>query len=311
MERKRNNKYHEQREAMNKWANSGEVSNALTTADAGGIHIPESVEGEVYEIAKGYGPALRVFDVITTDKAGPIGAPYIDDQDNEAEQRASEADASPVVEPTLGGLTLDDHQFKSGSVIASQKLVRSAGYDFAEKIGNALVKRLALKITSQSMIGAGGANAINGLVNAAAAGLNSTGTGTFNFNNMHDLIDAVDYRVEDDEDGAFFVSREFRRQCIGLKSSDAKWAESFYRVGKQWFFDGFPVHVFPSLPGVATGNVPCMFGDPMAYKLRVVGDPRIYRSLQPSTNDSIEFRAFWDADGDLADPNAIKKLTIA
>nr|MBX2850195.1 phage major capsid protein [Phycisphaeraceae bacterium] len=162
-----------------------------------------------------------------------------------------------------------------------------------------------------SMVGAGGANAMHGLANAAAVGVTSSSAGNFTFSDMYDLIDAVDFRVEDDEAGAFYVSRTFRRACLALKESDAKWSQSFYRVGKQWYFDGFPVHVFPALPGVATGQVPCMFGDPMAYKIRLVAEPRFYQSLQPNSADQIEFTAFWDADGGLADTNAIKKLTIA
>ncbi|MBX2852383.1 MAG: phage major capsid protein, partial [Phycisphaeraceae bacterium] len=298
MQRAKNTNYHAQRQAFNNWIKTGETSNVLVTGSSGGIHMPGSVEGEVYDIAKGYGPALRIFDVIINEKHGRVGSPVIDDADNEADQQTISTqtvpvldedgdpvldedsnpvtkevpvvDETPTVEPSLTGISLGNHPFRSGKLKASAKLVRSAGYDFADKIKNTLIQRLSRKITMQSMVGAGGANAMHGLANAAAAGVTSSSSGNFAFSDMYDLIDAVDFRVEDDEAAAFYVSRTFRRACLALKESDAKWSQSFYRVGKQWYFDGFPVHVFPALPGVATGQVPCMFGDPMAYKIRLV-----------------------------------------
>lgn len=271
--------------------------------------MPNSTHGEIYEIAKGFGPSLRIFDTTVTEDTRPVGSPYFDDGDNAGAQRADETTDSSTVEPALGSVTLRAYPFESGKVIASTKLVRSAGYDFAEKIERTLIRRLARKISGQCIVGTG-VNEINGLLAAATAGLTTAADGDFTFSEMIDLIDSVDYRVEDEADGAFCVSRDFLREAQKKRDAGSERAELLYRIDHQWYFDGYPLHVFPELGTVATGNVPCLFGDPMAYKVRLVGEPRFYRSIIPTTADTIEFFAFWDADGDLADVNAIKGLAI-
>lgn len=287
-----------------------EAQNALTTSDGGQVQIPDFPNQKVYVHLQGFGKLMPVVDVHTTDHDGDYKWPTWDDTGNSGRQRASETEDTNGVDPVRSGLVLKSYAYTADKIEVSVRDLRSTSYDVDKAVVNSLLTRLNRKINIDA-VGANGVSTINGIVNAAAAGVDSTGAGAFEFDDLYDLIDAIDPAYAEMPGSAFAMSRNMVTECLKKADTKNRYRALFYRGPNGYEFDGNPIVVLPQMAAVAVGNVPCVFGDLSAYKMRVVGAPRIYRSLQPNSKELIEFYGFWDADGDLVNADAVKKLTIS
>lgn len=304
--------YQEQREAFNRYLRTGEVQNALTTGDGGGVQVPEQSPGDVFEKMKGFSPLMQSVEVHKTSVGGTIPIPVIDDTANSGRQRDSETQNNNNVEPVVTGMALGSFPYSSDSIEISYTLLRDSSYDVEGKVRDMLLRRLSRKVSTDGLL-ADGISKAYGLVNAAEAGVESTGeVGVFDdFGDLIELIGTVDSAYADVDIARFAVSRDMFIKMLKLKQSQNKFHQTFFRDADGWKFEDYKVDVYEQMAGVGAGNVTALFGYFKAYQLRVVGNPRLRRSeANMAKNETIEVSAFWDADGDIADVNAVKKLTI-
>lgn len=304
--------YESRREAINAYYRTGEVANVLVTTDGGGVQVPEESHGAVFEKMKGFSSVLPLVTVTTTTNGGTIPIPVLDDTANSGRQRASEVEDTNEVDPDVTGFSLGAFPITSDRTKVSHVLLRDASYDVEGKVEEILLRRLARKVSSDAIL-ADGANKTNGLINAAGLNVDTTNAGTFDtFGDLIEMIGVVDSAYADVDDAQYAISRKLYVEMLKLKESQNKYHEVFEKRNGVWYFNDYAVRVFPQMSAsIAAGEVHAMFGWFKAYQLRLVANPRMRRSDKNMTvNETVEFAAFWEMDGDLADANALTKLTI-
>lgn len=300
------------RKAVNAYYRTGELSNTLTTASGSGVQVPEEATGSLFEKMKGYQPLLDMVEVHTTSTGGVIPIPILDDTANSGRQRTSETQDNSDLDPTITGLSLGAWPLTADRIKASYPLLRDGSYPVEAKIEEVLLRRLSRKLAGD-MVTADGSSKINGLI--AASGINvETGTAsTFDdFGDLIALMGAVDSAYADVDVAQYLISHKLFVTMLQLKESQNKYHEIFENRAGSWYFNDFKVRIAPQMATtLADDSVHALFGYFKAYQLRLVGAPRVRRSeAEMALNETVHFGAFWEADGDLADANAIANLSI-
>ncbi|MEM1355436.1 MAG: phage major capsid protein [Planctomycetota bacterium] len=304
--------YAERRQAINHYYRTGELQNALSTASGSGVQVPEESTGKLFEKMKGFQPLLDLVEVHPTSTGGTIPIPILDDTANSGRQRASELEAANDLDPTITGLSLGAWPLAADRIKVSYPLLRDGSYPVESKVEEVLLRRLSRKLAGD-MITADGSSKINGLI--SASGINVPTSAASNFNSFGDLIDlmgAVDSAYADVDVASYLISHKLFVTMLKLKESQNKYHEIFETRNGLWYFNDFRVRVAPQMAAtLADNSVHALFGYFKAYQLRLVGNPRVRRSETALADDeTIHFNAFWEADGDLADANAIANLSI-
>ena len=277
------------------------------TAAAGGNTVPTSFAQQLYDFLEVYsGMRNTNATIITTSGGENLEFPTVAAHGTAA--IVGEGTALAEADPTFGKMTLG--AFKYGQLIQlSSELLEDSGVDIVGFAAQDLGRALGRVTDTAYVVGAGGANAPQGVMTAIGTG-KTGGTAAAGVPTIAELTDLVysvnsEYRAR----GAQFLMQDATagkiRNLVNT-SGDFLWQPSV-QAGQPDRLLGFEVITDPNVVATGTNQNSVAFGDFSGFYIRDVGGVRIERSDDYAfANDLVTWRAVLRTDSDLIDANAIK-----
>lgn len=297
---------------------SGKASQILNAAGigtgaAGGFTVSPEFRDKLIETQKWYGPMLQEAEVIHTETGAQLPWPTSDDTANVG---AILAENTQVTEQdvTFGTANIDAYMYTSKMVRVSYQLMQDSAFDLGAWLPRKLGTRLG-RILNQHFTTGTGTNQPDGIVTSAAVGATSTGsfaaTGGVSFDNLIDLIEALDPAYGGGEGLKFMGHQSVRKAIRKLKDGQGRYLwEPSVKEGVPNQVQGYPFILNNDMPTLAASSKSLLFGNIRdAYLIRIVRDMQTMR-LQERYADFLQvgFLAFERADGTLQDANAVRVL---
>ena len=297
---------------------SGKASQILNAAGigtgaAGGFTVSPEFRDKLIETQKWYGPMLQEAEVIHTETGAQLPWPTNDDTANVG---AILAENTQVTEQdgTFGTANIDAYMYTSKMVRVSYQLMQDSAFDLGAWLPRKLGTRLG-RILNQHFTTGTGTNQPDGIVTSATVGATSTGsfaaTGGVSFDNLIDLIEALDPAYGGGEGLKFMGHQSVRKAIRKLKDSQGRYLwEPSVKEGVPNQVQGYPFILNNDMPTLAASSKSLLFGNIRdAYLIRIVRDMQTMR-LQERYADFLQvgFLAFERADGTLQDANAVRVL---
>ena len=297
---------------------SGKASQILNAAGigtgaAGGFTVSPEFRDKLIETQKWYGPMLQEAEVIHTETGAQLPWPTSDDTANVG---AILAENTQVTEQdgTFGTANIDAYMYTSKMVRVSYQLMQDSAFDLGAWLPRKLGTRLG-RILNQHFTTGTGTNQPDGIVTSATVGATSTGsfaaTGGVSFDNLIDLIEALDPAYGGGEGLKFMGHQSVRKAIRKLKDSQGRYLwEPSVKEGVPNQVQGYPFILNNDMPTLAASSKSLLFGNIRdAYLIRIVRDMQTMR-LQERYADFLQvgFLAFERADGTLQDANAVRVL---
>jgi HK97 family phage major capsid protein len=284
-----------------------ELRDLTKTAAAGGNTVPTSFAAQLYDFLEVYsGMRNTNATIITTSGGENLEFPTVTLHGTAAV--VLEGSAIAENDPQFGKMTLG--AFKYAQLIQiSSELLQDSGVDIVGFAAQDLGRALGRVTDTAYVVGAGGANAPQGVMTAIGTG-KTGGTAQAGVPSIADLTDLVysvnsEYRAR----GAQFLMRDETagkiRNLVNT-SGDFLWQPSV-QAGQPDRLLGFPVITDPNVAATGTNSNSVAFGDFSGFYIRDVGGVRVERSDDFAfSQDLTSWRAVLRTDSDLIDPNAIK-----
>lgn len=297
---------------------SGKASQILNAAGigtgaAGGFTVSPEFRDKLIETQKWYGPMLQEAEVIHTETGAQLPWPTSDDTANVG---AILAENTQVTEQdgTFGTANIDAYMYTSKMVRVSYQLMQDSAFDLGAWLPRKLGTRLG-RILNQHFTTGTGTNQPDGIVTSATVGATSTGsfaaTGGVSFDNLIDLIEALDPAYGGGEGLKFMGHQSVRKAIRKLKDGQGRYLwEPSVKEGVPNQVQGYPFILNNDMPTLAASSKSLLFGNIRdAYLIRIVRDMQTMR-LQERYADFLQvgFLAFERADGTLQDANAVRVL---
>jgi HK97 family phage major capsid protein len=283
----------------------------IATGSGGGYFVPAGFREQVETAMRQY-DQLFDRDVVTyfeMERGGPVMLPSLDDTTISA-VIVSEGVLSPEADPTAGGVQLGNAStWRSGKVVVSVELLRDAGFPIADLLAAAFGVRFARGV---------GASLVGTLLAGATLGATATGdpnkTGATGTNSIG-YQDLLALRVS--VDAAYRASPKcfFAMNDNTLASIDG-WLDKNNRPIIRPQFDangrrlllGYKVALCPSLPDIAPGATPILFGAMDYLILRTVPQGTTLQSYTEAPgyaeNGLVGFQGFFRANAGLLNANS-------
>ncbi len=304
---------------------------ALTTSTgSGGDFLDDSMSSRIIEALTAFGGARGCCQRIATADGNSMDWPHADADDDEGVLLAENA---AVAEEgiTTGNVELKAYKYTSKRILVPEELIEDSKFPIIPWVSMQVVRRIG-RITNKHFTTGTGVNQPQGIVTAAAAGLTTASATAFTSAEIVALIHSVDGAYRDGmeasmpEEGGFraeagmvgfMFSDGFLQALRALLDSESRplWLPSV-REGLPGMVYGYPYKVNYNMASVATGNIPCVFGNFGYHLIRDVSQMRFY-VLQElyRANDQTGFVGFCRADAKYLLPSAataaFKKLTMA
>jgi HK97 family phage major capsid protein len=235
-------------------------SRDLTTANSGVI-IPQLFNPQIVSAQKSFGEVYDIVNVLKTDHGNPIRMAMDNDTTAGLVSVTVGTDAAEA-DPATSGLTLQVDNFSTGIIKVDMGLLTDAGFDVESWIRDKFAKRFFRGASNLIINGNGGA--VNSLTAAYnAIGFTTAVTNKLTYADFATAIGTLDPAYQ--ANAVFGMSNATLAYVIGL--SDSTGRPLFlpdYGSASQGFVGtilGKRVRLITQLPGVATGNVPVLFGD--------------------------------------------------
>jgi HK97 family phage major capsid protein len=219
-----------------------------------------------------------------------------------------EGTALAEADPAFAKMTLG--AFKYGQLIQiSNELLQDSGVDIVGFVAQDLGRSLGRVTDTEYVVGAGGANAPQGVMTAIGTG-KTGGTAQAGVPSIADLNDLV-YSVNSEyraRGAQFFMRDETAGKIRNLvnTSGDFLWQPSV-QAGQPDRLLGFEVITDPNVVATGTNQNSVAFGDFSGFYIRDVGGVRLESSSDFAfSQDLVTWRAVLRTDSDLIDANAIK-----
>ena len=297
---------------------SGKASQILNAAGigtgaAGGFTVSPEFRDKLIETQKWYGPMLQEAEVIHTETGAQLPWPTNDDTANVG---AILAENTQVTEQdgTFGTANIDAYMYTSKMVRVSYQLMQDSAFNLGTWLPRKLGTRLG-RILNQHFTTGTGTNQPDGIVTSATVGATSTGsfaaTGGVSFDNLIDLIEALDPAYGGGEGLKFMGHQSVRKAIRKLKDGQGRYLwEPSVKEGVPNQVQGYPFILNNDMPTLAASSKSLLFGNIRdAYLIRIVRDMQTMR-LQERYADFLQvgFLAFERADGTLQDADAVRVL---
>jgi HK97 family phage major capsid protein len=268
-----------------------------------------------------FGGMRKVADTIRTATGETISWPTTDDTGNTGALLAEETTFGTSVAPTLSKTQWGAFKFSSHPVLVSAELLEDSVFNLPEIIGGMLGERLGRGTNPYYTTGTGGGTQPTGLIVGASLGVTAAAAAAITADELIDLQHSVDAAYRD-RPGAGWMAKDatfaYLRKLKASGSGEYLWMpgglDAGIAGGMMNLLLGKPFTVNYDMASMATGNKTLAFGDLSAYKIRTVGQVRMYR-LQERYRDTDQdaFVAFLREDGKLlnAGTNPVKYLQQA
>lgn len=283
--------------------------NPLTTqvGAGGGVTVPEGFVNRFETALLAYGYMMQVAEVMRTPGANPMPWPTANDTSNKGrrlnQNAAVDNTGANIAYPTFGATIWYAYKYTSDEILVPFELLRDNAVGLEAWIGEALGIRIG-RVINDDFTNGTGADQPKGIITAATSGKTAASATAIKYDEVIDLEYSVDpaYRFQP---GAGYMCHDGIVQYLRkLKDGDGKylWQPS-QQAGEPDILNGYPLTRNQSMAStVATGNKTMLFGLLSKYKVRQVGDIRVYRLRERyRDNDQDAFLAFQEFDGNLLD----------
>ena len=288
------------------YLSAGTVCNALKEGSdaAGGYLVPDEFEHKLIQALEEQNVLRRISSVVTT--THDLKIPVALGIDNAT--WVPEGAMIPVTEGQFGSVAIGAYKLAT-AVLCSDELLEDAGFDVEAYIAEAFSHRLGTAEEEAMISGDGKAKPL-GLLKQVETGTLTEDAGSINADDLLDLILSVPagYRKK----GVFLMNdaTEGHLRKIKLYHGRSIWEDDMERDVPTTLL-GYPVIICKSMPDVASGNTPILFGDFQHY---LIGD-RGHRSIKRlneryADHGQVGFYISQRMDARLIDRNAIKSLKV-
>lgn len=287
---------------------------ALSAVDgsAGGYLVFPEFVGSLERALLAFGGIRNAAQVIRTSGGENMQWPTTDDTSNTGELIGENKVVSEQ-DVTIGATLWGAYKFSSKMVKVPSELLQDSAFNLVDLLGSMLGERIG-RITNTYFTTGSGAAQPWGIVNRATTGKTTASATAITFDEVMDLVYSVDssYRT-----GAKFMFNE----AITLALRKLKDGEARY-LWQQAVVDGEPDRLFtyPIVPNsemassIAASAITMLFGQLDAYKIRDVGEFRLFRLVERYRDyDQDGFVAFSRHDGNLLDAGThpVKRMVQA
>lgn len=248
----------------------------VLTNGVGAPTIPTVFVKELWEAVRAFAPMLDVVDTITTYKNGAPHKFTKVNYTNTTLPVVPEAQTFPEIDPAFSNATLGVDKL-GGIVKVSFEELSDSNFDLPTWLKQQfqLIYGYSLEAyVTNSDAAAGGTN-IAGLVPLFATGPTSTATDALAYQDVAGLFGGLTQAYA--RNASFMMSTSTRAYLMGLiATTGAPIFDVSPANGPFSSIFGRPVVINDSMPSMASGNVPILFGDfKLGYLLRIDGDPEI------------------------------------
>ena len=291
--------------------NTDELRDLMTTTDnKGGYAVPELVYDKIILPIREIEAVRRAgATVITVDESGPYSVPYINDT-HDGDLSAEGAPDSDV-DPLFGQANLQDYRFDSDAIPVTNQMLLGRN-NLEQLLYRILRQRIARQMQKKFTNGTGN-NEPKGVAVAATAGITAAATNAITYGDLVGLKFSVPQSYRNLPSFAYMMSDTalgFVQKLVGTDGHPIFAVST--TPGAPDTLLGRPVIENSEMPTVAAGNSPIVVGAFEHYIIKDVKSTRIIRDPYTRANkDEVVFHGFHNAGGDLADPLALRKLTMA
>ncbi|GAN61601.1 phage capsid protein [Acetobacter cibinongensis] len=243
------------------------------TGPGGGYLVPPAFSGQLLVALKEYFTALNLFDMIETTSGADLPWPTNDDTARRAKiigenQQISKGDMN------FGQVSLKAFLYATDAILVPWTLFQDSFMDLDGFIRNAIATAFGRTLADDLTTGTG-VGMPQGVLTGAAAGPTSKAADLV-YDDFVELIHSVDraYRT-----GATFMMNDNTTKALHLLKDQIGrplWVPSLV-TGMPDTFAGYPVTVNESMPDIAAGATPILFGNLKNYKFRMVKQVSVVR----------------------------------
>lgn len=267
----------------------------------GGAYLipPETLIRQLEINMLAFGGMRQVSESIRTTTGERLSWPTADDTTNTGAQLEESTTIGSSVDPSFAKVFWDAYKFSSKPILIPYELMQDSAFNMAQILGKMLGIRLG-RITNTKFTTGTGANTPKGILNAASLGVTAASATAIAADELETLIHSIDpaYR-----NGAGWMMHDQIVAAIRkLKDGMGRplWQES-WNQGAPDTLKSYPITINQDMPStMASSNKTLLFGELSSYKIRTVGEVRIYH-LQERYRDTDQdaFIAFIREDGNL------------
>lgn len=279
-----------------------EYKAALTIGSgaAGGYLIPPENFVRQLEINMlAYGGVRQVAEIMTTTGGERMGWPTADDTSNTGAQLGENTSIGASVDPTFAKVYWDAYKFSSKPVLVPYELLEDSAFNLVTILGDMLGERLG-RITNTRYTTGTGAATPKGVVTASTLGVTAASATAIAADEIIRLEHSIDpaYR-----NGASYMMHDtILLELRLLKDGEGRYLwQTGFNTGTPDTLNLRPVTINQDMQSsIATATKTILFGQFSKYKIRRVGQMRLYR-LEERYRDTDQdgFIAFIREDGNL------------
>lgn len=286
----------------------------VTTQTPGSLLFGSEFVTQLEEAMLWYGGMYQVAEVMRTQTGVPMGWPTANDTGNTGYQVGENPSSISTADPTAGAKQWGAYVFSSKEILVSFQLLRDTPFNLVQILARMLGERLG-RIKNTKFTNGSGANTPYGITTLAASGVTAASQTAIVWDELIDLEHTIDLSRRGVGCGYMFhdsLCKAFRK----LKDGNGRplWQEG-PNTGTPDTLNRYPFYLNNDMASAMTaGATTVLFGQLSAYKIRDVGEIRMYRLVEKyREQDSDAFLSFSDSDGNLLDAgdNPVKKLVQA
>lgn len=285
------------------------------TPSAGGYTVPTELQNILVRTMKDWGPMYDedVCTVITTPAGNPMTLPTVDDT---AKLAGTHTEGGTVTDdgsedPVFGLKTLEAYAFNTEWVRWSFELDADSIFNMETLLGSLLGERMGRRANSALTTGTG-TSAPHGIVTASSAGITAASATALTADELIQLQHSVNAAYRRSPKCAWMFADSTLSAIRRMKDSEGRYVFQAPNIAQ-----GFPATVLDKpyfinddVPAMATGNRAVLFGDFSRYFVRKVGAPTLFVARERFAPDQ-GILGLFRIDGELADPAAVKRITMA
>lgn len=273
---------------------------SAVSGPAGAYLFPETFVRQLEVNMLAYGGILQAADIMRTASGERIAWPTADDTGNKGRRLNENQAINYTPDPTFGQVYWDAYEYTSDCVLVPYALLQDSIFDLPTILGEMLGERLGRKFAIDDTLGTG-ANQPKGIVTCAPVGVTAASTTALLFDEVLSLIFSVDPAYRSAPGCRFLFHDQTLAILRKLKDSQNRYLwDPSVQVGipdKIW---GYPYTISMEMAQAAALAVVMIFGDLKKFKIRQVGQVRMYRLQERfRDNDQDGFVAFMRQDANL------------
>lgn len=295
-----------------------DVRGLMTTAgETGGYTVPQGFSGEIDKALEDWGPMLdpAITRVISTSTGNAFPWPTLDTTALRGDLKSEGADSADdeSKDPAFGQKTMNAYVYDSGIVQISYELLQDSAFNMEAIVDEVFGESLGRTGNDVLTVGTG-VNEPHGILTAAQTGHEAALANAITPDELIDLQHSINQAYRRSPKCYWQFNDQTLKAIRKLKDAEGRylWQDASLAAGKPAMLLDKPYKINDSLPNMASGTSPILFGDHSRYIVRRVKDYTMMTFRERYAHQrKIGLMAFMRLDGELLRPSAVKKLTMA